>query len=219
MEHASIAAFARFVLHLLSCGAPADLVLSAQAAIADELEHARMCFALASAHAGEALGPDRLAIERSLDDSEERTILITTIREGCIGETIAALEATEALAHATDPAVRAALVKIADDERRHAGLAWRYVAWALARGDGSLRAIAAAELAAALSESPSETSADDLSHDEPLIAFGILSAARRAEIRRQTLAHAVAPIARALLGGLMSSERRPIAIEAPLHDV
>ncbi len=89
-----------------------------------------MCFALASTHAGEGAGPDRLAIEGSLDDSDERTILITTLREGCIGETIAALEASRRSRTATDLAVRAALVKIADDERRHAVLAWHCVAWA-----------------------------------------------------------------------------------------
>lgn len=203
MEHASIAAFARFVLHLLSRGAPPDLVLSAQAAIADETAHARMCFAISSAHAGEPRGPGRLAIEGSLDDHDARTILVTTFREGCIGETIAAIEAQEALEHATDPAVRAALSQIAADERRHALLAWRYVAWELSRDDGALRSLAAAELHAALAAAPA--AAPD--GHERLIGFGLLGDGRRAEIRRQTLLHAIAPVARELLGIEITGER------------
>lgn len=53
MEHASIAAFSRFVLELLSLGAPADLVRDAGRAMSDEIAHAEACFALASAYAGD----------------------------------------------------------------------------------------------------------------------------------------------------------------------
>ena len=47
MEHASIAAFARFTLQLMSLGAPAALVERATAAMADEIKHAKACFAVA----------------------------------------------------------------------------------------------------------------------------------------------------------------------------
>lgn len=57
LEHASIAAFARFTLQLLALGAPPALVLDARAAIGDETEHARLCFTIASAYAGRPLGP------------------------------------------------------------------------------------------------------------------------------------------------------------------
>jgi hypothetical protein len=60
MEHASVAAFARFVLQLLSIGAPASLVASATAALGDETEHARLCFGIASAYAGRSIGPGAL---------------------------------------------------------------------------------------------------------------------------------------------------------------
>ena len=39
MEHASIAAFARFALQLLAVGAPPDLILAGQRAMADETNH------------------------------------------------------------------------------------------------------------------------------------------------------------------------------------
>ncbi|HEY6079257.1 MAG TPA: Dickkopf N-terminal cysteine-rich domain-containing protein, partial [Polyangiaceae bacterium] len=44
MEHASIAAFARFSLQLLSLGAPPELVDSCTQALADETAHTKLCF-------------------------------------------------------------------------------------------------------------------------------------------------------------------------------
>src|SRR5262249_38820263 len=91
MEHASIAAFARFTMHLLAVGAPASLVERSNAALADETLHAKLAFAIASAYAGRAIGPGPLDIVGALSQSSFRDILVTTIREGCIGETIAAV--------------------------------------------------------------------------------------------------------------------------------
>jgi hypothetical protein len=133
MEHASIAAFARFTLHLLALGAPPELVRESQEALGDETQHARLAFGLASAFAGEAVGPGPLAIDGALDRFELRDFVATLIREGCIGETVAAVEAREALEHATDPAVRAVLEAIACDELRHAALAWRTLGWVVHR--------------------------------------------------------------------------------------
>ena len=62
-----------------------------------------------------------------------RDVVRLTLREGCLGETLAALEARHALAHCTEPRVSAVLELIAKDERRHAELAWRFVRWALER--------------------------------------------------------------------------------------
>ena len=56
MEHASIAAFARFTLQLLALGAPAHLVEGSNAAMIDETNHAKLAFGIASAYAGENMG-------------------------------------------------------------------------------------------------------------------------------------------------------------------
>ena len=122
--------------------------------------------------------------------------MITTIREGCIGETLAALEATEAAANATDPAVRAVLVQIAADEERHALLAFRYVAWAIAGGGEELSAVVAAEIEreAAMGE-PMAVSCGE----EGMLVHGITGAARGAEIRRQAMAQMIWPAAQALI--------------------
>jgi hypothetical protein len=148
MEHASIAAFARFSLQLLSLGAPADLVEACTQALADETAHTQLCFGIASAYAGRAVGPGPLDITGSLDVSSLEDIVDLVIAEGCFGETSAALDALEAAETASDPVIRAAYEQIAADEQRHAELAFRFVRWALTRDEGAVRARIQAAIAA-----------------------------------------------------------------------
>jgi hypothetical protein len=192
MEHASVAAFARFSLQLLSLGAPADLVADSARAMADEIEHAKLAFAAASAYAGEPLGPGPLAVERSLEELTPIEIVILTIREGCVGETIAAAEAAEAALCATDPEIRSLWQKIAEDETRHAELAWRYVRWALATGTPELRDAVGAEFDALLADAT--TDADDANIG--LAEHGILCDRDRRQIRSEVLKRVVAPCAK-----------------------
>jgi hypothetical protein len=138
-EHASIASFARFTLHLLALAAPPDLIGDAQRAASDEVEHAKLCFALASRYAGRSLGPGALSIEGALAAVSLTDLAVATVREGCVGETMSAVLAGERLERARDTEVRAALGRIAADETRHAELAWRTVAWAIARGGDAVR--------------------------------------------------------------------------------
>jgi hypothetical protein len=91
MEHASIAANARFALELLSLGAPPELVEETYQAMADETVHARDACALASAYAGHAVGPGALDISQALAAGSPIDIVRTAILEGCIGETDAEL--------------------------------------------------------------------------------------------------------------------------------
>ncbi|HWC75384.1 MAG TPA: hypothetical protein VG454_15725, partial [Gemmatimonadales bacterium] len=56
-EHAAVAAFSKLALELMALGAPPDLVARANRAAIQEVEHARLCFAVASAYAGRALEP------------------------------------------------------------------------------------------------------------------------------------------------------------------
>jgi hypothetical protein len=137
-EHASIAAFAKFVLELLSVGAPADLVADAVVAMRDEVDHARLCFGLA----GDAIGPGPLRTADLEVAGDLEAIAAATLVEGAIGETLAAVRAATEATTEEDPAVRRALRRIADDETRHAALAWRFVAWALQQ-DPQLRPVLA----------------------------------------------------------------------------
>jgi hypothetical protein len=130
-EHASIAAFARFTMLLLSVGAPPDLAVGSQRASLDEVRHARACFSLARRYGARDVGPSELVVADSLSAMSLADVVELTVVEGCVGETLGALLATEQLRHATDPEVRRILQRIAQDEVRHAELAWKFLAWAL----------------------------------------------------------------------------------------
>jgi hypothetical protein len=195
MEHASIAAFARFVLELLAFGAPADLVEHAHAAIADETRHAKLCFGIAGAYSGRAIGPGALPMNGVTVAPDLASSVLTAFIEGCIGETVAAAEAAEAAASTTDPAIAAVLTAIAEDEARHAALAWRFVAWALASMPASKRPASAltSTIEHALG-SPLPATPDD----RDLAPFGLLSGRRRAALRREVLTSVVRPCLHAL---------------------
>jgi hypothetical protein len=151
LEHASIAAFARFSLQLLSLGAPPELVEDCTSALADESAHTRLCFQLASAYAGHNLGPGPLDITSSLEVTSLADIVDLVLAEGCFGETIAALDALDAADAASDPVSVEAYARIARDEQRHAELAFRFLRWALPRDAGTVTP----RLLAALATPPS----------------------------------------------------------------
>jgi hypothetical protein len=206
MEHASVAAFARFTLELLAVGAPADLIRDSNAAASDETRHAKLCFALASEYLGEPAGPGPLHIDGALDEISLEKLVVTAIHEGCVGETVAAVEAAEKLAHAKDPAVCAVLAQISEDETRHAELAWRFVKWALER-EPSLRSVVEREFDKVLSQSSAPVvSAVGLD----LTRHGVLSERARAELRAAVLDRVISEAALALLNKT-SAPRHPAA--------
>jgi len=203
LEHASVASFARFSLALLAAGAPAELVALAHRAALDEIRHAQLCFALATAYAGEPVAPGPFPVGASLDAGTSLAALAaSTVREGCIGETVAALVAAEQLAATTDPAVQAALTRIAADEACHAELAWRTVAWALQIGGSEVRAAvtaAFADVLAAPVSAPIAAPTPLTAGSEACRAHGRLDAAVTAQVVAAAITSIVAPAARALL--------------------
>ncbi|HEU4534354.1 MAG TPA: ferritin-like domain-containing protein, partial [Polyangiaceae bacterium] len=201
MEHASVAAFARFALQLLALGAPPVLVADAQAAMGDELEHARLCFGLAQALSGRAVGPGPLALEGALEGASLGEVVRLAVIEGCVGETLAALEAAESYEFATDASVREVLGRVRADEGRHAELAWRFVAWALEVGGAAAREAAAGAFAQAFDETsgPEGSTSEPGEAEAQALAFGRLPERLRRELRRQALREVVGPCAERLL--------------------
>ncbi|MCY1067131.1 ferritin-like domain-containing protein [Nannocystis sp. RBIL2] len=198
-EHASVASFARFILQLLAVGAPADLVKDAQQALADEIEHARLCFALASLYEGTGVGPGPLTAADPLGALDLDAVVAAVIREACVGETLSALEAREAALRAEDPAVRRILEQIAADEQRHAELGWRVVQWALARASADQRARAEAVFAAAIAGAEATIEALEREPGAPeLHAHGVVDAPLRAALWREGLRELVSPTLDAL---------------------
>lgn len=203
MEHASVAAFGRFLLQLLGLGAPAAMVRDAALAALDEERHAELCFTVAARIGGVALGPAPLALDGALSKYSLGETIEEVVLEGCVGETLAAVLASRQLEGAREPAVAQALERISADEARHAELAWRFVRWALDVGGEEARARAAAAFEAALRRfEPRDEAGDTRERDVDAPAwraFGRLSARERDETARRALAEIVVPCARALL--------------------
>lgn len=192
LEHASVASFARFTLQLLALGAPPDLVADAQRAAADEVEHARLAYGLASALGGAAVEPGPLPLDGVGVSADRCEVLRSLIAEACIGETLGAAEAT-ASAEGADPAMREALGRIAADEARHAALAWRTLRW-LVGEDAELAAFARGVFAAERSR--------DLVGAEGLHAprYGALGGAARRALHADVWRAVIGPCADAALG-------------------
>ena len=149
MEHASIASFARFTLDLLAFGAPAELLEGAQRAVGDEIRHARLCFSLAAAYSGTKLGPGAIPLQGVHPSSSLAEAAAAAVREGCIGETVAALALERQAQSAQSPVLRGILRGIAADEANHAELAWKFVHWALVSGGSDVHAAVEAAFARA----------------------------------------------------------------------
>lgn len=199
MEHASVAAFARFALQLLSLGAPADLLARTQRAMSDEIAHAKLAFALAAAYGGSPVGPAPLAIDGAMNEGNDvASIVRLVVREGCVGETVAALEAAELHERCEDPAPRRVLDRIADEETQHAELAWRTVKWALGAHGDVVSRVLAEELSAIELEiaTPDPEAGPD---DDRLGAHGVATPALRARFRRAALRKSIVPCLRAML--------------------
>ena len=198
-EHASVPAFARFALQLVALGAPARLLAETASAMSDEIEHARLAFALATRYGAVAVGPGELALDGALAEScEAVAVAALAVREACIGETLAAIEAARALSDASDPQVREVLRKIADDELRHAELGWRFVAWVVARADERGRSRIRRAFADAIADA--RVPVGEQVAEPELRAHGMIDADHRTAIRRRALDEVIVPIVGALVG-------------------
>lgn len=204
MEHASIASFARFALDLLALGAPAELVAGAHRAALDEVRHARRSFAIAASLGAAAVGPGPLPEAlRPLAPSSPDSLLRDTFRDGCIGEAAAAL-VLSAAARRSERRFSRALAVMAEEEARHAELAWRTVCWlvrtfpaaaeALSVEVGALRGgpvHACARRVSATTRRPGGASRKKL---------GVWDTADMREARRGVVSELAIPLAEAILG-------------------
>lgn len=193
MEHASVASFSRFSLQLLAVGAPASLLEDAHRAALDEIRHAELCFSLATTYAGHSIGPGPLPVdERALSNWDLRSVAVGTVEEGCVGETIAALEAQAAAELAQDEAVRAVQLRIYDDESRHAELAWRFVRWAAQIGGTQVRTALRGAFEETIARFGGAAPLDSI-HEQRLEAHGILSARRKQMLRATIMSEVIRP--------------------------
>lgn len=133
-EHASVASFALFIQKLLSVSAPPELILEATDCLREEISHAKMCYALASAYAGRSIDPGSYDTHTILVSADISEMLIATIKEGCIHETVSAFEAVQETENPEiDPVVKEILKQIAQEEAHHTAFAYKVVKWGIER--------------------------------------------------------------------------------------
>jgi hypothetical protein len=200
LEHASVASFARLSLELLAFGAPAELIELSHRAALDEVRHSQLCFALASAYAGTELAPSALPVGPHVALARDLSSLVASaVLEGCVGETLAAIQASEQRDRSSDPAVKRALSTISEDEARHAELSWRIVAWAIKVGGSEVLRAAARAFAEAFA-APRLGGAMAAGEADPAeIAHGRLPECELRAALAAALRDVVEPAARALL--------------------
>jgi hypothetical protein len=136
LEAASIPAFIYLARELELHGAPRGLARAALAAARDEVRHARVMRQIAQRYGARVPGVDvALPVERTLE-----ALAIENAIEGCVRETWGAVVALWQAHRATDPEVRTAYRRIADDEARHAALGWAIDTWVRTRLDAAAHA-------------------------------------------------------------------------------
>jgi len=125
LEAASVLAFERLARELTALDAPRELVACAARSALEEIGHARVVTALARRFGAEpgAHGLPPFAPRSALAIALENAV------EGCVRETYGALVAHYQAETAADPGVRAVMSVLAEDETRHATLAWEVAHW------------------------------------------------------------------------------------------
>jgi len=145
-EHASVAAFSRLALELMTLGAPNELLRAVHQAALDEVGHADLCWAVAKRNGYSEVCAAEFPLREVKLAHDLAALAAAAVREGCLAETLGAAVATSVAALAPDPEVSAVLGVIAREEATHAVLSFRIVAWALRVGGADVKAAVRAAL-------------------------------------------------------------------------
>lgn len=218
-EYASVASFSTHALELLSVGAPPHLVEAALEAASDEVRHAKVSFGLANAYLiGDLMGsavaststltasPASLNLRHTpaLAESRLAALALSTARDGCVSETIAAVEAATAAARAEEGYVKDVLRLIARDEARHAVFGWEVVAWATADDKESLNQVSLL-IRKAVAEAETSSGGDGLVKSTTtalaLEAHGVLANTTKRDLRLNAAHQVIMPALEVLLSG------------------
>jgi len=128
-EHSSIASFAIFSQKLMAVGAPMEIIKESFLCGEEEMVHANLSFELASLYRGKTVKPSSYDPHSVTISGDIEELLISTIKEACIQETIGAFEAAKKFEIVDDLAVKQVWKRIARDEAYHASYGWRVVQW------------------------------------------------------------------------------------------
>jgi len=141
-----VPAFLQLAAELLAHDAPLSLVERALDAACDEVRHARACAEMDSRLLGCRVWPTLPELRPRPTPNLVR-LGVESWLDGCLGEGAAAKRAAREALVARDAHTRAVWARIAEDESRHAELAWDVLGWVLDRAGSAARdAVGAAEV-------------------------------------------------------------------------
>ncbi len=136
-EHASVPAFSRIAWMLAAVGAPAELMEWSHRAALEEIEHTRLCFALAAGYSGRShtVEPMPDLLLGGLDEKANPllTLAVESLSDGCQLEDFNADVAAACAEVCQEPVTRTVLELIAREERTHADFSWALLEWLLER--------------------------------------------------------------------------------------
>eukprot|EP01060_Flectonema_neradi_P030868 TRINITY_DN4564_c2_g1_i1.p1 TRINITY_DN4564_c2_g1~~TRINITY_DN4564_c2_g1_i1.p1 ORF type:complete len:350 (+),score=74.21 TRINITY_DN4564_c2_g1_i1:56-1051(+) len=188
-EHSSVASFAKFSKELMAVSAPAMLLSDSQYAAIQEVNHAKICFGVASKILGcEAeVSPSDIPARDLSILNDKKTLMGSAAREVAIGETTAAIGAAVRKSLSSDENgldfVITALETLLTDKSSHAALAWNTLIWA----------------DTPISWSPPKPLPHVvISRSSPLLQFGILSSTEESFIIQATYNEVIFPLAQSL---------------------
>jgi hypothetical protein len=142
-EHASVPAFSRIAWMLAAVGAPAELMEWAHRAALEEIEHTRLCFALAAGYSGRShtVEPMPDLLLGGLDEKANPlvTLAVESLSDGCQLEDFNADVAAACAEVCQEPVTRAVLEIIAREERTHADFSWALLTWLLERSPDTVQ--------------------------------------------------------------------------------
>ncbi len=138
-EHASVGAFARLSLDLMTLGAPPKLLADASRDALDEIHHAELCFGLARALDGTPQSPGPLTAPTSELVGRPRhealaTLAVDSLFDGALHEGLSARVLAVLAKRCEVPAIATILATLAADEGRHAAHAWDVLDYCVAEG-------------------------------------------------------------------------------------
>ena len=128
-EHASIAAFARNTLYLMHLGSTAGLLMTSQEAGMEKINHTKLSYGIATTFIGHDLAPGPLNVDGCLDEVDLKIITRSVVLDGCIEDTILAIETAQRANSSEDLAIKSALNQMAWDNAKHAQYAWDTLEW------------------------------------------------------------------------------------------
>jgi hypothetical protein len=141
-EHASVPAFSRIAWMLAAVGAPAELMEWAHRAALEEIEHTRLCFALAAGYSGRShtVEPMPDLLLGGLDEKANPlvTLAVESLSDGCQLEDFNA-DVAACAEVCQEPITRGVLEIIAREERTHADFSWALLTWLLERSPDTVQ--------------------------------------------------------------------------------